>query len=283
MGELAFIGIGLGDELDLSRRAFARLRHTGSLFAEEYTATLAPGSLERLADELGRPIQRLDRHEVERQTPLLEALAREDSVALLVTGDPFAATTHVALRVAVERLGHTWVYLPNASIHTAAASYLGLMHYRFGRTVSLPFPEPGFAPVSFLEGIRTNRSMDCHTLLLLDLRPSEGRYLTADRAIDLLRERDPQGSAVDPMQELAVVARVGTDRASAWVGRPEALRAVEFGPPLHALVVLAPTLHFQEEEAIARFRLPPGGQATGGEEGPTVASASANSRIRNGR
>ncbi|MGI0131813.1 MAG: diphthine synthase [Thermoplasmata archaeon] len=255
MGELAFVGMGLGDELDLSRRELDRLRRAGTLFAEEYTAVLAPGSLERLAGELGRPIRRLDRTALEGETIVLEALARGEDVALLVVGDPFAATTHVALRIAAERAGHRWAYFPNASIHTAAASFLGLMHYRFGRTVSIPLPEPQFAPTSFLDGIRTNGRAGCHTLVLLDLRPSERRYLTADRAIALLLERDPDHRSLDPGRELAVVARVGTDSARAWVGRPTDLLGIDFGPPLHALVVPAPDLHFQESETLERFRV----------------------------
>ena len=255
MGELAFIGMGLGDERDLSRRSVERLRRTARIFAEEYTATLSPGSLDRLSREIARPVERLDRAALEDQRAILEALERDGSAALLVAGDPFAATTHVALRIAAERAGHAWVYLPNASIHTAAASFLGLMHYRFGRTVSLPFPEPGFAPVSFLDAIRQNQANDCHTLVLLDLRPSEGRYLTADRAVALLLERDREERAVGPTRELAVVARVGTERAAAWVGPARVLASLDFGPPLHAVIVLAPTLHFEEEEALSRFRL----------------------------
>jgi diphthine synthase len=254
VGELWFVGLGLADERGLSERAVEVLHASDRVFAEEYTAVAPPGTLDRLSARLGRPIERLDRAALESERPVLEALRDAPRVALLVIGDPFAATTHVALRVAAERAGHSWRYLPNASILTSAASFLGLMHYRFGRTVSVPFPEPGFAPRSVLEQLGENRIRRLHTLVLLDLRPGEGRYLSAGEALRLLTERDPDGTVLRPATPVAVVARVGTETAAGWFGPIERLRAVEFGPPLHAIVVPA-ELHFEEAAAIERYRL----------------------------
>ena len=159
------------------------------------------------------------------------------------------------MRRAAEERGHAWHYLPNASIATAAAGFLGLMQYRFGRIVSLPFPEPGFAPTSPIELVRANRAAGLHTLLLLDLRPAEGRYLTPPEALGILLERDPDRRAMPEGSEVAVVARVGTPSARAWYGLAERLRALDFGPPMYALVVPAPELHDEERDAIERFRI----------------------------
>lgn len=258
MGELWFVGLGLGDERGLSRHALDVLRSCGELFAEEYTAVAPAGTLDRLAKELGRPVRLLDRPLLESEAPILEALARESRVALLVVGDPFAATTHVALRLAAERAGHAWRYLPNASILTAAAGFLGLMVYRFGRTVSLPFPAPGFAPRSPLDQIAGNRERGLHTLVLLDLRPEAGRFLLASEALAQLRERDPEGKVLPDTAGVAVAARVGRADAAGWFGEFARLRTVDFGPPMQVLVVLASELHFEEREALERFRVPSG-------------------------
>jgi diphthine synthase len=256
VGELAFIGLGLGDERDLSSRARERLRRCDVVFSESYTSALAPGSLERLAQDLGKPIVTLPRVEVEAERPVLEALARHRVVGFLVAGDPFAATTHVALRLASERAGHSWTYFPNASVLTAAPSFLGLQHYRFGRTVSVPFSAPGFAPRSPLDGIAQNRAQDLHTLVLLDLRPEEARFMTANEGLRLLADRDADSSGRVLPAELwmAVVARVGTDAARAWYGPRTSLEETNFGPPLHAIVVPARTLHFEEKEALDQLR-----------------------------
>ncbi|HTP54154.1 MAG TPA: diphthine synthase [Thermoplasmata archaeon] len=255
MGELAFVGLGLDDERGLSARALDVLRGAGAVFAEEYTAVAPAGTLDRLASAIGRPVQRLDRPLLESERPIVEALGRGD-VALLVVGDPFAATTHVALRLAAERAGHRWRYVPNASILTAAPGFLGLMPYRFGRTVSMPFPAPGFEPRSPVEQIGANRARDLHTLVLLDLRPEEGRFLSATEALELLHARDPGGTVLGEHDPVAVAARVGRDDAAGFFGEFAAMRTVPFGPPMHAVVVLAPSLHFEEAAALERFRRP---------------------------
>ena len=256
MGELAFVGLGLTDEKGVSERARSVLASADVVFAEEYTAVAPAGTIDRLARIVGKPIRRLDRPLLESEGPILEALSAHARVALVVVGDPFAATTHVALRLSAERAGHTWSYCPNASILTAAAGLLGLMHYRFGRTVSLPLPSEHFAPTSPLEHIVANRARDLHTLVLLDLRPEEGRFLTATAALELLRERDPLEGFLTDSDRLAVVARVGQEDARAWVGSFARLRSLDFGPPMHAIVVLAPTLHFEEEAALLRYAVP---------------------------
>lgn len=257
MGRLAFVGLGLGDERDVSPRAREVLRGCGAIFSESYTSILAPGSLERLEQELERPIVRLPREAVESEGPLLDALSHNSGVGFLVAGDPFAATTHVALRLAVEKAGHSWTYLPSASVLTAVPSFLGLQHYRFGRTVSVPFPAPGFAPRSPLDGIAQNREQDLHTLVLLDLRPEEKRFMTAGEALQILGERDVGSARPIPIAELsvAVVARVGTESARAWYGPSRQLEGLDFGPPLHSIVVPARTLHFEESEALTRVQL----------------------------
>ena len=256
MGELAFVGLGLDDERGVSEAARSILSSSDVVFAEEYTSVAPPGTLERLGKLIGKPIVRLDRPLLESEGPILAALSNHPRVALVVVGDPFAATTHVALRLAAEKAGHRWSYCPNASILTAAAGFLGLMHYRFGRTVSLPIPTESFQPTSPLEWIAANRARDLHTLVLLDLRPEEGLFLTATRALSLLRERDPMGGFLHDSDRLAVVARVGRSDANAWVGSFARLRSLDFGPPMHALVVLAPTLHFEEEAALRRYEVP---------------------------
>ena len=254
MSVLWFVGLGLDDERSLSRRAVDVLR-SSEVFAEEYTAVAAPGSIERLGRELGRPVTRLGRAEVEGETEVLRALERSAQVALVVVGDPFAATTHVALRLAAEKAGHSWRYLPNASILVAAAGFLGLSHYRFGRTVSLPFPAPGFEPRSPLEQIASNRGRDLHSLVLLDLAPETGRFLRAEEALAILRQRDPAAELLGEDDRLAVAARVGRESAAGFFGPFRTLRGLDFGPPLHALVVPASRLHFEEEAALARFRV----------------------------
>ncbi|HEV2429568.1 MAG TPA: diphthine synthase [Thermoplasmata archaeon] len=253
MGDLWFVGAGLCDERDLSERAIERLRACDEVFAEEYTAVLAQGALGRLSDRIGRPIVALGRSEVEDGRRIWSALDGGRSVALVVPGDPFAATTHVALRGEAEERGHRWHYLPNASVLVAAPGFLGLMPYRFGRTVSFPFPSAGFEPTSPIEGIRANRLAGLHTLVLLDLDPASGRYLTGPEALGTLVDRDPGRTLLPSGTRVGLLARVGTETARAWYGEVDRLRSLDAGPPMHCLVVPAPELHFVERAAVERF------------------------------
>ncbi|MCI4318524.1 MAG: diphthine synthase [Thermoplasmata archaeon] len=256
MGELLFIGAGLGDEQDLSRRAVEELRRARKVFTEEYTAVFPRGALERIAEEIGQRVNRLARPEVEGGRSILEALEGAGTVAFLTPGDPFAATTHLALRLAAEEAGHSWRYLPGASVLTAAAGLLGLIHYRFGRTVTVPFPEPNFDPASPWEWVARNRAAGLHTLVLLDLRPAEGRFLRAEELLARMASVDLPTRILGESDPVGVVARVGRSEAGAWWGSLSRLLKIDFGPPMHAVIVPAPELHFEEAAAVRRWRVP---------------------------
>jgi diphthine synthase len=108
--------------------------------------------------------------------------------------------------------------------------------------------------VSPFEAIGRNRRAGAHTLVLLDLRPSEGRFLTAREALGRFEGAAGRSADVDDKAEFGVVARAGRTDADAWWGTRAALAGVEFGGPLHTLVVPAPELHFAETDAVARWR-----------------------------
>jgi diphthine synthase len=257
---LWFVGLGLSGPDDLPPRVRSLVANAGAVFVEEYTSRAGAGTIESLARDGGGPIVRLDRSALESEGRVREALAHHAEVVLLVPGDPFVATTHVALRVAAESWGHDWRYVPGATVATAVPGFLGLQQYRFGRTVSIPFPEPNFSPRSPRDAIGRNRAAGLHTLVLLDLRPDLDKYLTAAEALRILLAQDAEfPPALFPAEQpVAVAARVGQPEAAGWFGSAEALSKVEFGSPLHALVVPALPLHFEEEAALARFRWPAG-------------------------
>lgn len=256
MGVLWFVGLGLAGPPDITPRVRSLTANAGAVFAEEYTSRVSDGTLDALEREAGRPIVRLDRSALESEAEVKAALHDHAEVVLLVVGDPFVATTHVALRVAAESWGHDWRYVPGATVATAVPGYLGLQQYRFGRTVSIPFPEPNFTPRSPRDGIAKNRAAGLHTLVLLDLRPDLDRYLTANEALQILIDQDASfpPALFLPEQPVAVAARIGRDDAAGWFGPIGELVRADFGPPLHALVVPALPLHFEEEAALARFR-----------------------------
>ena len=67
--------------------------------------------------------------------------AKIGKTVFLVPGDPFIATTHVTLRIDAEKQGiHTRI-VHGTSIMSAIVSLSGLHNYKFGKTVTVPFPE----------------------------------------------------------------------------------------------------------------------------------------------
>lgn len=250
--ELAFVGLGLFDESDITLKGLEVARSASKVFAEFYTSALVGTTREVLERLIGKPIEVVDRAEFETGTRILDA-ARKNPVALLVPGDPMSATTHVDLRLRAHAAGIPTRVVHGPSIATAAAGLLGLQSYKFGRTTSLPFPEPGFRPTSPLDAIAENRSRGLHTLVLLDLREG-GPFLTAADAIrhliELGRERGDDAFTEDAL--VCVLGRVGSAEPRVHAGRARDLLSRDLGEPPHCLVIPG-ELHFLEREALVAF------------------------------
>ena len=128
---------------------------------------------------------------------------------------------------------------------------LGLQHYKFGRTTTLPFPEKGYFPESPYDMMAQNLSRGLHTLVLLDIQADRGRLMTANDGLGLLAglEARKQGGIFGPDALVGVVGRAGSERPVVRAGRLAALADEDFGPPHHSIVVPG-KLHFMEAEAL---------------------------------
>jgi len=247
---LLLIGLGLHDASGLSQRGLELARTADSLFIETYTAKLAPGSLERLQAWLGRPPQQLTRTELEQGTRLFEAAA-QGSAALLVPGDPLVATTHVELLLEARRRGLRTEVVPGASILSAAPGLLGLQHYKFGRTTSLPYPSEGYFPTSPYEVIEENLSRGLHTLVLLDLPEEGGAGMSVSQAVEMLLElerREGRG-VITPERLIGALLDVGSREPTVRVDSAVGLLNARLEGQLACLIVPG-TTHFKEAEAL---------------------------------
>ena len=120
--------------------------------------------------------------------------AKKMSVGFVTAGDTMLATTHVDLRIQAKEAGIPVRIFHGVSIFTACPSSLGLQPYKFGRTVTLPFYEMNYRPKSPYDNILENKVRGLHTMVLLDIRESEGRYMTAREAIEWLLEGKRSGA-----------------------------------------------------------------------------------------
>ena len=252
MGDLVFIGLGLFDEKDISVKGIEAARAADAVFAEFYTSSLRGTTVETLQLTVGKPIRVLSRKDVEQGTEILEA-ARHGTAALLVPGDPMAATTHVELRMRAHEAGIRSRIVHGASIVSAAAGLLGLQSYKFGRATTVPFTDEKFRPASPLEVIDENRKRGLHTLVLLDLTEG-GEFLTASEAIryllDVAKEKKSKAFTADTL--VCAIGRAGSDAPRVVARRAGDLVAIDLGRPLHCLVVPG-ELHFMEKEALVKL------------------------------
>jgi len=168
---LYVVGLGLGDEKDITVNGLEAVKKCKRVYLEAYTSILGVPK-ERLEAIYGREVVVADREFVEQGIDgmLNEALTMD--VAFLVVGDAFAATTHSDLVLRAKGLGCKVKHIYNASIMNAIAG-CGLQLYRFGQAVSVVFFTETWHPDSFYDRIKENADLGLHTLLLLDIRVKE--------------------------------------------------------------------------------------------------------------
>ena len=167
---LHLVGTGAGSPLNMTIGGKEIASSCDYRFLEGYTSLLGENGENKLEKLVGI-FEIIRRPEVDNPERILE-LAKSNSVALLVVGDPMQATTHVDLLLRCKDEGiHTSVHHAVSAIDLVCAG-LGLQSYRFGRQVSLTFPHANHLPTSPLEFIAENRFLGLHTLVLLDLDPT---------------------------------------------------------------------------------------------------------------
>ena len=171
-GELWFIGLGLCSEDDLSMKALKILRSCKEVFIDQYTSIIPKLNIARLERLIGKPVTPLRRRDLEDdEASRLIKVAEKGRAALIVPGDPFVATTHIAIRLQAEKHGVKTKVLNSASVITAIYGATGLHCYKFGRPVTIVRPKKdlGYFPTTHYEVLRDNLKRGLHTFFFLVL------------------------------------------------------------------------------------------------------------------
>ncbi len=242
---LIFIGLGLGDEQDLTLYALETLKKCDFIYLENYTSLIG-FKVEVLEKLLSKKIKLADRELVESSNEIITH-AQNHRVAFLIKGDVFSATTHIDLFLRAKKEDIKCKIIHNASILTAVGD-TGLSLYKFGKVASLPF---NFTDIRTpLDIYIINKNNNMHTLFLLDLDPQEGKYMDFKMAFDYLLNK---GNL--PLTTLAVVcAGLGTSDEVIKYGTIKDLLSLE----IHVYpqcIILPSELHFMEEEFIVLHQL----------------------------
>jgi len=253
LGELVFIGLGLFDEKDVSLRGVEEAEDADFVFAEFYTSLLAGLSLRRLERIIGKNITVLNRRALEDEDgKLILEKAERGKVAFLVPGDPLIATTHIDLRIRAEKRGIKTRIVHGASIASAVMGLSGLQNYKFGRSVTIPFPKNGLFSETPYEVICENKARNLHTLCFLDMDAERSRYMKIREALGILVSLEEKiRKNVLTLESLAVgISRAGSKDGTVKAGSVRDLMAFNFGAPPHILVIPSKRLHFMEAEAL---------------------------------
>ncbi|MGD0450843.1 MAG: diphthine synthase [Candidatus Bathyarchaeia archaeon] len=253
MNELIFVGLGLNDEKGISIKGLDETKSADSVFMELYTSLMPDFSMQRFESLCGKKITLVSRRELEEEngSAILEA-AKKGKVVFLVSGDPFIATTHVTLRVDAEKQGIKTKIIHGTSIISAIVSLSGLHNYKFGKTVTIPFPE-NFSETPY-NVIAQNKNFGLHTLCLLDLKANEKHFLSINQAIAMLLEvekKKKQGIAT-PDTPAVGIARAGSDNPTLKAGFLKDLAIYDFGEPPFSLIFPG-EMHFMEVDSLIAF------------------------------
>lgn len=264
---LYIIGLGLSDEKDITVKGLECVKKCKRLYLEYYTSILGIKK-EKLEEFYQKEIILADRDMVENGTDDIFFKADEEDVGFLVVGDPLCATTHVDFILRAKNLNIPIETIHNASVMGAVAS-CGLPLYQYGYSVSLPYFEENWKPTSFYERIKYNLAGGMHTLCLLDIKVKEPdydsmamgklkylppRFMSVNVAIEQLFEAENIKSENVISKEMMAVgmARLGQKTQQIVYGSLEDLVNVDFGEPLHCLV-LCGEVHPLERELLEHF------------------------------
>lgn len=268
---LHIIGLGLGNEEDITLKGLRLVKSASAVFLENYTSILAASQAD-LELLYGRPVIIADREYVEEKAEsILDTCSEPGGAAFLVVGDPFGATTHSDLWLRAGQRNIKVNVVHNASIVNAVA-ITGLQLYRFGQAISLCFWTETDKPTSYYGKLVENRKLGLHTLCLLDIKVKEPsleslargkkiyespRFMTVEQAVTQLLDIELElGENELNENDMAVgLARVGQVDQKIVYATLRELMQFDFGQPLHSLIIPSRDLHFHEIEVLQCFHL----------------------------
>lgn len=266
---LHFIGIGLRGIKGMARESFDVVASCSHVFIEQYTAVL-PDGVDEIRQVLGCEFVIATRDMVEQDADRILDPAQQGDVAFLVCGDIFAATTHTDLWLRARSKRIECRFYPHGSVLTAVG-VCGLELYKYGKTTSMVFFEDRWKPHTAYDVIALNKSVGLHTLVLADIKMAEPslanlakgvsineppRFMKVGQIIqqllDIERERSQGIFSADTL--CVGCARLGCDTQQVVSGSAKQLVDVDFGDPMHCLVVPG-QLHFVEQQALEEWRV----------------------------
>lgn len=240
---LSLIGLGLNSEADLSLRGIEEAKTSDKVYIELYTGRWY-GNLKNLQKLIGKEIIELTRKDLEEDSNKILHEAKNKKISIFVQGDPLIATTHSSLVLEARKFGIKTKIIHNASIISAIGE-TGLHAYKFGSTVTIPFPEKtkGKLPESIFEIIRENKKRELHTLCILDVLSEENKYMTINEGLDILL----RGNVISKNDKIIGFVKAGSNNPVIVYRTVDSLIKVDIHD-IPAVIIIPAKLHFTEKE-----------------------------------
>ena len=234
---LHIIGLGL-NEKGISIEGKETLKKCKKVYLENYTVEF-PYKLEKLEKIINKKIISLDRTQVENEKLVIEA--KEKNICLLVYGCPLFATTHISLIEDCKKNKVKYKIIYASSVFDAIAES-GLQLYKFGKIASMPTWEKNFTPDSFLDFVKENKSINAHSLILIDIGLS-----FKDALNQLIKGNKNKKFKLD---KILVCSQLGF-KSKFYYNSINKLKKKKIKTPF--CFVIPGKLHFLEEEVLERF------------------------------
>ena len=93
---LYLIGIGLGNEKDITLNGIEALKKSDYIYLENYTSNIG-FEIENLEKLISKKIILVNRKKMEEEINSILDQAKEKIVSVLIKGDIFSATTHITI------------------------------------------------------------------------------------------------------------------------------------------------------------------------------------------
>lgn len=244
MTRLYLVGLGLSPSF-LTEAAKEAVKSSQCVFIDVYTSYFDPAAL-------GVEAKPLDRRELEDRggAAIEECLRAGKDAALLVPGDPLAATAHAALVASFRRKGYEVIVVPGVSAICAAMSAACLSIYKLGGVATVTYPRMGVYSARPYELAEQNLARGLHTLLLLDVKDDGGFMQPSDAATVLMELERRFGKGVFVGERRVVVAyRLGWPGGGVAVGALEEVARSRLPAP--AVLIVPGELNPVERECLS--------------------------------
>jgi diphthine synthase len=242
---LYIIGLGLHDEKDISVKGLEIVKRCEFIYLESYTSALSC-PIEKLEELYEKKIIIADRNLIETKIESEILLkAKEKNIALLIIGDPFAATTHTDIRLRAKELNIEVKIIHNASVITAVG-IIGLELYKYGKITSIPFNNENI--ITPITVFNKNKELGLHTLFLLDLEPLKRKFMTVSEASSYLIKK-----GID--ENIISIGCGGLGSFEPQI-KVRSLKEMSLEPITRypQCLIIPGKLHFMEEEALSFYK-----------------------------